>query len=112
MELFKKIAMVVGAFMIAGFILKIIFGIIGAVFSLIFSIKGLLLIAAIALPIYLFAEKKFLRWNFKLISTELEIPWTDLVQNTECRTAQVFAWAVIANNVIGSRFFLLNRHLR
>jgi hypothetical protein len=61
MDTFKKIAMVVGAFVIAGFILKIIFGIIGAVFSLLFSIKGLLLIAAIALPIYLFAEKKFLR---------------------------------------------------
>jgi hypothetical protein len=57
MELFKKIALVVGAFVIAGFILRIIFGILGAIFS----IKGLLLIAAIGIPIYLIAEKKFLR---------------------------------------------------
>lgn len=57
MEILKKIALVVGAFVIAGFILKIIFGII----SMIFSIKGLILIAAIGIPIYLIAEKKFLR---------------------------------------------------
>jgi hypothetical protein len=57
MELFKKIALVVGAFVIAGFVLKLVFG----VLSMLFSIKGLLLIAAIAIPIYLIAEKKFLR---------------------------------------------------
>jgi hypothetical protein len=61
MELFKKLAFVVGALVIAGFILKIVFGILGLLFSLIFSIKGLLLIAIIAVPIYLLAERKFLR---------------------------------------------------
>ncbi|MCS6808425.1 MAG: hypothetical protein RML40_07350 [Bacteroidota bacterium] len=59
MELFKKIAFVVGAFVIAGFILRVVFSVLGTIFSL--SFKGLLLVAAIAIPIYLIAEKKFLR---------------------------------------------------
>ena len=61
MEILKKICLGIGALVLAGFALRIVFSLLGAVFSLLFSVGGLILLAAIAIPIYLIADRKLLR---------------------------------------------------